>query len=85
MTDEQFREILRAVPGSLMMISLGVPFEPAMEIGDQTSNSFYDCLYIAAAERWSRQLTTADEKLVRRRRNTRWMQQVCLLRDYTAA
>jgi predicted nucleic acid-binding protein len=37
----------------------------AMEISSQTRSSFYDCLYVALAEREGCELVTTDDKLVR--------------------
>jgi predicted nucleic acid-binding protein len=37
----------------------------ALAISSQTRSSFYDCLYVALAERERCELVTADEKLVR--------------------
>ncbi len=37
----------------------------AIEISSQTRSAFYDCLYVALAEREGCELITADDKLVR--------------------
>lgn len=45
------------------------PFGPlvprALTISSQTRQGFYDCLYVALAERESAELVTADDKLVK--------------------
>jgi predicted nucleic acid-binding protein len=43
-----------------------IPFvSRAIDISSQTKSAFYDCLYVALAEREDCQLVTADDKLVR--------------------
>jgi predicted nucleic acid-binding protein len=37
----------------------------AIDISSQTRSSYYDCLYVALAEREARELVTADDKLIR--------------------
>ena len=45
------------------------PYEPlmgrAVDLSSQTRSAFYDCLYVALAEREGCELVTADDKLVR--------------------
>ena len=44
--------------------------------------SFYDALYVAAAERWHVPLVTADARLVNSVARTPWRSRVILLRDW---
>jgi predicted nucleic acid-binding protein len=39
-------------------------FYPAVDISSQTRSAFYDCLYVALAEREGCELITADQRLV---------------------
>jgi predicted nucleic acid-binding protein len=61
-----------AIPGSLLLISLDDLFDLAMEIAERTGETFYDSLYIAAAERWDTFVVTADTRLVRKLRGSPW-------------
>src|SRR5438874_80110 len=56
------RDILSTSP---VLQSTGLLFYRAMDISSQTRSGFYDCLYVAMAERESCELVTADDKLIR--------------------
>ena len=80
--EEQWREISLVVPGSFISIGLDDLFEPAMRITTELSQSFYDSLYLAAAERWECALVTADESLVRAAVGSVWQARILTLQDY---
>lgn len=64
------RLVLRS-PAGLVDRATGIAVEAAV--------SFYDALYVAAADLWALELITADAKLVERLRPTRWGPRVTLL------
>ena len=53
-----------------------------MRITTELSQSFYDSLYLAAAERWECALVTADQSLVRAAVGSVWQARVLTLQDY---
>lgn len=55
------RSILRTSPSLHSTASL---FFRAVDISSQTRSGFYDCLYVALAEREGIEFVTADDKLV---------------------
>jgi predicted nucleic acid-binding protein len=81
-TEEQWREIALNLPGAILPIALDDIFERAMEIMLKLAQSFYDCLYLAAAERWGCSLITADERLVSAAANTEWEPSIRSLADF---
>lgn len=54
----------------------------ATTIALEASTSFYDALYVAAAECWHIPLVTADARLVASVAKTPWRSRVVLLRDW---
>jgi predicted nucleic acid-binding protein len=71
-----------ALPGSLLLVSLDELFDPAVRIAIETSQSFYDALYIATAELWNTVLVTADERLVEALQRTVWRKRVRALGEW---
>lgn len=71
-TEEQWHAISHALPGSILPIALDEIFLSAMDIALELSQSFYDCLYLAAAFRWSCPFVTADERLMKAAAGSRW-------------
>jgi predicted nucleic acid-binding protein len=65
-------ERVEAIPITLLL-------ETAVEIAVTTSISFYDALYVAAAEDFGRTLITADAKLVRKIEGSPWQSRVELI------
>lgn len=57
----KFSDILAALPVLHPSLPLGVR---AYDISSRTRHGFYDCLYVALAEREGCELVTADDKLV---------------------
>ena len=82
--EQQQREIARFLPGSFTAIGLDRLFEPAMEISSEVSQSFYDCLYLAAAESWDCLMVTADERFVDAVAKTSLRARVHFLHDFAA-
>lgn len=71
-SQEQWQEIALTLPGAVLPIALDDIFVTAMEIAFELSQSFYDCLYLAAAERWDCPFITADDRLLKATAKTRW-------------
>lgn len=80
-TDQQLLEISLALPGAINAIGLDDLFNAAMEIALEVSQSFYDCLYLAAADRWDCPFITADDKFRNSVARTRWQQRVNALSE----
>ena len=59
---EVLQDILAALPA--LYPSLAVSTKRAYEISSQTRHGFYDCLYVALAEREGCELVTADQNFV---------------------
>lgn len=72
-----------ALPGTLLLVSLDELFEPAIEIAQALRISFYDALYVAAAERWDTVLVTADQRLVKAASSSRWETKTMSLDTWT--
>ena len=53
-------DVLRTAP---VMHATGPLFYRAVDISSQTRSAYYDCLYVALAEREGCELVTADERL----------------------
>jgi predicted nucleic acid-binding protein len=64
MTAEQLDRACDALPAFVMSVELGELFAPAMEMAQEIAVSFYDCLYVAAADQLDCRVVTADRKLV---------------------
>jgi predicted nucleic acid-binding protein len=56
------QDVLRTPP---LLHAVDPLFYRAVDVSSQTRSSFYDCLYVALAEREGCELVTADDKLVR--------------------
>jgi predicted nucleic acid-binding protein len=84
-TGAQLQEAARALPGTVLPIGLAALFEAAMTVAMQLSLSFYDALYVAAAERWDCQLVTADERIISTTANSQWSGKILKLEDYGSA
>lgn len=69
---EQLQAACLAIPGSILSIGVDAIFEPAMRIAAEIPAGFYDCLYLAAADRLDCPLVTADLKLLSAMSGTRW-------------
>jgi predicted nucleic acid-binding protein len=81
---DQLEIIKTALPGTLVLVPLDELFEPALEIGAALRVSFYDALYVAAAERWDTVLITADRPLVGAAgASPRWRDRVVALDDWS--
>jgi predicted nucleic acid-binding protein len=83
-TEEQLSEICLAMPGSFLAIGLDDLFAAAMEIARQVPIGFYDCLYLASAERLDCLLVTADAKLVSAAAGSIWQPRILPLSVYEA-
>lgn len=62
-SDAQLDVARVALPGALLLVPLDMLFDPAIEIAQRLKVSFYDALYVAAAEQWDTILVTADHRL----------------------
>ncbi len=81
-TKEQLDLARVAIPGSLLLIPLDELFDLAMEIAERTGETFYDSLYIAAAERWDTFVVTADTRLVRKLQGSQWEDRAASLENW---
>jgi predicted nucleic acid-binding protein len=59
---QKFSDILAAIPAIYPSLSVS---SRAYDISSQTRHGFYDCLYVALAEREGCELVTADDQLVK--------------------
>jgi predicted nucleic acid-binding protein len=66
---------LRAVPKTVHSSEVLQP--AALDLACATSRTVYDCLYLTLAASLGCKLVTADQKLYRALRNTRWQSLVC--------
>ena len=83
-TDRQLAIARVAVRDMLSFISLTDLFDAAMQIAIETRLSFYDALYVAAAEREDTFVITADARLVRVVASSRWSDRVLPLSQWVA-
>jgi predicted nucleic acid-binding protein len=70
-----------ALPTSLASIRLDLLFARSLEIALHVSASFYDILYIAAAEYEDTFLISADDRLIRAVNGSQWQRRVVSLPD----
>lgn len=68
-----------ALPRIMIQFELRAIVELAADIAVATAQSYYDCLYIAAAVRWNGLLVTSDERMIRAISGTPWSAWVRLL------
>jgi predicted nucleic acid-binding protein len=59
----QVDEIVRHLPGALVLISSKDLLARALAIAVELGHPIYDCFYVAAAERWEAPLFTDDKRL----------------------
>ena len=57
----RFSDVLAALPAIIPSVPISTR---AFEISSQSRHGFYDCLYVALAERAGCELLTADQKLI---------------------
>lgn len=81
---DQWREASLVLPGSILSIGLAEIFELAMTASLELAQSFYDALYLAAADRWDCLFVTADKRLLIAVEDTRWQARVQGLLAYDA-
>jgi predicted nucleic acid-binding protein len=84
-TEAQIAEACLAVPGSILSIAVDMLFEPAMAIARAIPVGFYDCLYLAAADRLDCRLVTADRKFLSAAVGTEWIAQMLPLDSVVTA
>lgn len=82
MTIDEVRSANDAITERLALRSPLPLIDLATTIALDASVSFYDALYVAAAERWHVPLVTADARLVASLAATPWRSRVILLRDW---
>lgn len=82
MTVDEVRSANDAITERLALRSPLPLIDLATTIALDASVSFYDALYVAAAERWHVPLVTADARLVNSVAATPWRSRVILLRDW---
>lgn len=82
MTVDEVRRANSTIVSRLAMRSPLPLMRLATTIALDASISFYDALYVAAAERWHVPLVTADARLVNSVAQTPWRSRVVLLRDW---
>jgi predicted nucleic acid-binding protein len=70
---------LQGLTKTLTLVPLDELWEGALSLASETSVSFYDALYVAAALRWNARVVTADERLVRALAQTSWADRVASL------
>lgn len=75
----------RAIPGTLLLVSLDKLFDEAFEIAAETRMAYYDALYIAAAIRWQTYVVTADKAMIDLASMSRWSDRVVLLKEWQSA
>jgi predicted nucleic acid-binding protein len=61
-TRAQADEIVRHLPGALLLIASKELLARALEIAERIGHPIYDCFYAATAERWEAPLITADKR-----------------------
>jgi predicted nucleic acid-binding protein len=81
-TETQLVEACLVLPRSLLAIDLDELFVPAMEITREVHVGFYDCLYLAAADRLDCQIVTADAKLISAAAGSAWEPRILELEAY---
>lgn len=79
LTQDDVRRANDAIAGRLAFRSPLALIDLATTIAVNASVSFYDALYVAAAERWHVPLVTADARLVASVAGTPWQRCVVLL------
>jgi predicted nucleic acid-binding protein len=79
---EQLSAATRRVLWRLALTAASPMFLRATTIASDASVSVYDALYVAAAERWTIPLVTADARLAAALAATPWRTRVTLLRDW---
>jgi predicted nucleic acid-binding protein len=84
-TESQLAQASIELPRSLVSVGLEELFGPAMEMARRVRLSFYDCLYVVAAEKLDCLFVTADEKLIAIAGGGVWRARVRALREYTDA
>jgi predicted nucleic acid-binding protein len=83
-TREQLDRLSTALAATLALVSAHGLFEEAVEVAIEAQQSFYDALYVSAAVMYDTRLVTADTRLVRGLRATRWSSRVVSLAEWAS-
>lgn len=72
LTPEAMADAMSGLSRTVVFVPLPGLYAEASRIAVETGTSFYDALYVAAAEAWKADLIDADTRLLRGLGSTRW-------------
>ena len=78
----QVRSLADELPDSFLLIPEERLVGRALAIAEEIDHPVYDCLYLAASERWNAPLITHDKRLLEKIKNTVWARIVVALSEY---
>ncbi len=81
---EAMADAMSGLSRTVVLVPLAGLYAEASAITVETGTSFYDALYVAAAEAWKAKLITADARLVRGLAGTRWAPSLLALADWSS-
>ena len=83
-TSDQIRLLGEGLADSFLLIPEDRLIGRALAIAEEIDHPVYDCLYIAASERWNAPLITHDKRLLEKIGNTAWNRIAIPLSEFEA-
>lgn len=80
---EAMADAMSGLSRTVVFVPLHSLYAVASQVAIETGRSFYDALYVAAAQAWRARLITADARLRRGLASTRWAPSLLALADWS--